>query len=58
MTDGGPNNMSRVIVLEIFDGAFRYQRMGWSSAVSLVFFLVVLIISLIQKKVIRQDWEY
>lgn len=58
MTNGGPDNMTRVVVLEIFDGAFRYQRMGWSSAVSLVFFIVVLIISLIQRKVIRQDWEY
>lgn len=58
MTNGGPNNMTRVVVLEIFDGAFTYQRMGLSSAVSLVFFLVVLVISLVQGKLINQDWEY
>lgn len=58
MTTGGPNNLTRVLVLDIFDSAFRQQKMGWASAVSIALFLVVLIISLIQKKLIRQDWEY
>lgn len=58
MTRGGPNNRTRVLILDIFDNAFRQQKMGWASAASLVLFLVVLIISIIQKRLIRQDWDY
>ncbi len=58
MTTGGPNNLTRVLILDIFDSAFRQQKMGWASAASIVLFLVVLFISVIQKKLIRQDWEY
>ena len=40
MTDGGPGNgQTRVLTLDIYENAFRYQRMGWAAAVSLVLFL-------------------
>jgi ABC-type sugar transport system permease subunit len=58
MTDGGPNNQTRVLVLDIYDNAFRFQRMGWAAAVSLVLFLIVLAISLVQMRLLRSDWEY
>jgi len=58
MTRGGPNNRTRVLILDIFDSAFRLEKMGWASAVSMVLFFVVLIISLLQKRFIRQDWDY
>jgi multiple sugar transport system permease protein len=58
MTTGGPNNRTRVLILDIFDNAFRQQRMGWASAASIVLFLVVLLISILQKRLIRQDWDY
>ena len=58
MTEGGPNNRTRVLILDIFDNAFRQQRMGWASAVSIVLFLVVMVISIVQKKFLRQDWDY
>lgn len=58
MTEGGPNDQTRVLVLDIYNNAFRFQRMGWSSAVSVVLFLMVFSISLIQTRLLRTEWEY
>jgi len=58
MTDGGPNDQTRVMVIDIYNNAFRFQRMGWAAAVSTVLFLIVLIISLAQNRLLKSDWEY
>ena len=58
MTRGGPNEQTRVMVIDIYDSAFRFQRMGWAAAVSIVLFLLVLIISLVQNRLLRSEWEY
>jgi ABC-type sugar transport system permease subunit len=58
MTDGGPNDQTQVLLLNIYNYAFRYQRMGWAASVSLVLFLMVLSISLVQSRFLRSEWEY
>ncbi len=58
MTNGNPNNQTRVLVLDIYDNAFRYQRMGWAAAVSFVLVLIVMIVTVIQMRVLRTEWEY
>ena len=58
MTSGGPKDMTRVLVLDIYNNAFRFQRMGWSAAVSMVLFLLVLSISVAQMRFFQSDWEY
>lgn len=58
MTNGGPNDQTRVLVLDIYDNAFRFQRMGWASAVALFLFVMVLIISLVQSRLLKSEWEY
>lgn len=58
MTEGGPNDQTRVLLLDIYNNAFRFQRMGWASAVSVVLFLMVLAISLVQTRLLRTEWEY
>jgi ABC-type sugar transport system permease subunit len=58
MTDGGPDDLTRVMVLDIYNNAFRFQRMGWAAAVSAVLFLIVFVISVLQTRVLRTDWEY
>lgn len=58
MTEGGPNDQTRVLLLDIYNNAFRFQRMGWASAVSVVLFLLVLAISLAQTRLLRTEWEY
>jgi multiple sugar transport system permease protein len=58
MTDGGPNNQTRVLVLDIYQNAFRYQRMGWASAIAFVLVLIVMGITAVQMRLLRTEWEY
>jgi ABC-type sugar transport system permease subunit len=58
MTDGGPMDQTKVLLLNIYDYAFRYQKMGWAGAVSLVMFLLIFSVSLVQTRLLRTEWEY
>lgn len=58
MTDGGPKDQTRVLVLDIYLNAFRFQRMGWAGAVSMVLFFIVLTVTVIQMRLLRTQWEY
>jgi len=58
MTAGGPQDQTRVMVLDIYLNAFRYQRMGWAGAVSLVLFAMILIVTFVQSRLLRTKWEY
>jgi ABC-type sugar transport system permease subunit len=58
MTRGGPSNLTRTLVLHIYETAFRFQEQGLASAMAMVLFLFILIATVIQLKVLRQDWEY
>ena len=54
----GPDDQTRALSLDIYESAFRYQRMGWAAAVSVVLFLLVLTISLVQSRFLKANWEY
>jgi multiple sugar transport system permease protein len=41
MTSGGPNNASLFFSLYLYREAFKYQRMGYASALSWVLFLII-----------------
>lgn len=58
MTQGGPQDQTRVLVLDIYLNAFRFQRMGWAGAVSLVLFVLIFIVTIIQTRLLRTTWEY
>lgn len=58
MTGGGPMHQTRSLTMDIYENAFRYQAMGWASATSLVLFAMVLIVTLVQFRILRTDWEY
>ncbi|MGM9985923.1 MAG: carbohydrate ABC transporter permease [Bacillaceae bacterium] len=48
MTQGGPSNSTNVLAYAIYQEAFTNSRFGFSSAISIVLFLIMLIITLIQ----------
>jgi multiple sugar transport system permease protein len=48
MTGGGPNGSSEVVVLRVYDLTFRYGQAGMASALSMLLFAVILIITMIQ----------
>lgn len=58
-TEGGPGRESTVLVMRIYQEAFRYGRMGYASAMGYFLFLIVFIITLIQwqsqKKWVNDD---
>jgi multiple sugar transport system permease protein len=58
MTNGEPRNQTRVLVLDIYVNAFRYQRMGWAAAASFVLLLVVVVVTVVQMRLLRTEWEY
>lgn len=58
MTGGGPQDQTRVLVLDIYQNAFRFQNMGWAGASSLVLFFLILVVTLVQRRVLRTQWEY
>ncbi len=60
MTQGGPGRIgqTRVLVLEIYENAFRFERMGFAAAIAIVMFLFVAVLTVIQTRVFRTNWEY
>jgi ABC-type sugar transport system permease subunit len=58
MTDGGPEDQTLALSVNIYRNAFRYQQMGWAAAMSVVLFLIVFVISMAQARLLRTKWEY
>lgn len=57
LTEGGPEYATYTIVMYIYDLAFRYFRMGEAAVVSLVLFVLLVIITIVQFKLSRK-WVY
>ena len=60
MTQGGPGRvgLTRVLVLDIYEYAFRLEKMGWAAAIAVVMFMFVAVLTIIQSRVLRSDWEW
>lgn len=58
MTEGGPQDQTLALSVNIYRNAFRYQQMGWAAAMSVVLFAIVFVISVAQARLLRTKWEY
>jgi ABC-type sugar transport system permease subunit len=58
MTGGGPEGTTNFVAFDIYTLAFSLQEPGMASAVSVVFMLIVLAISLLQMRLLRARWIY
>lgn len=54
----GPQNSGLVLTSYIYRTAFEYKNMGYASAISIVFFIIILVITLIQQRLGKVKWEY
>ena len=54
----GPQNSGLVLTSYIYENAFVYKEMGYAAALSVVLFLLITIVSLVQQRVNKVDWEY
>ncbi|ALS24295.1 MULTISPECIES: carbohydrate ABC transporter permease [Paenibacillus] len=52
MTGGGPADSTTTVPFLIFNEAFKYYRIGTSAAMSYILFFLVVIITIIQKKLV------
>jgi ABC-type sugar transport system permease subunit len=53
ITQGGPSRSTEIIALLIYRQAFELSRFGYSAAISVLFFLTMLIFSLIQLRLFK-----
>lgn len=58
MTKGEPFNETRVLALHIYEKAFSNSNMGYASAMATVFLVIILLVTLLQLKWGRTQWEY
>jgi len=57
MTNGGPRNSTYTVMLHIYNIAFKRLNIGYGSALTVVFFMIILIISLVQKQLLGEERE-
>ncbi len=55
LTKGGPNGSTRPILEYVYDVGFTGYRLGYASAVSYLFFALVIIISVAQLRFFRKE---
>lgn len=63
MTGGGPGTATITMVMSIYQSGFKQYKMGYASAMSFVLFLIVIVISICQKKIFNGErggnrWVY
>jgi multiple sugar transport system permease protein len=58
MTGGGPANSSLSVVMYIYKNAFQSLDMGYAATIGLALALIILTVSLLQKKILERDAYY
>jgi multiple sugar transport system permease protein len=57
LTGGGPGNSTTVLVYYLYQQAFRYNDFGYASAIAVLMFLIVLVLTLVQWQT-RKRWVF
>ena len=58
LTQGGPFNSTRVLLYHLYETAFSYFRLGSGCAMGWVLFVIMMVFSLIQKRVLEPKHSY
>jgi ABC-type sugar transport system permease subunit len=59
LTRGGPKNQTQTMLLSIYENAFRFSNnLGLASAMSMILFIIILILTVVQFRILRTEWEY
>ena len=54
-TQGGPVDATRVLVYYIYQNAFEFFRMGYATAMSVILFILLVAVALVQMRLLRGD---
>lgn len=57
LTNGGPGDATRTIVLYLYEQGFRFFDMGYASAIAITLFVIILVLTLIQFRISRR-WVF
>jgi multiple sugar transport system permease protein len=57
LTQGGPGDSSRSLVMYVYEKAFQVFEMGYASAISITLFIVIMLLTLIQFRA-GQSWVH
>ena len=55
MTKGGPSNLTTTVALLVYNYGFNYFRMGVAAAMSVVMFVFIIIVTLLQLRYMRAE---
>ncbi|VXC36255.1 Sugar ABC transporter permease [Bacillus sp. 349Y] len=55
LTNGGPQGSTSSILLYMFEQGTRYRQIGYSSAITVVFALILILIAFIQRKLVKEE---
>ena len=55
MTSGGPASSSTSVIYELYTVAIRNQKFGLAAAVSMILFVVILLVTLMSRRLIREQ---
>jgi multiple sugar transport system permease protein len=55
LTGGGPDDATKVLPYLIFENAFQFNRMGYASAMAVMMFVVLLLLTLAQFRLLRSE---
>lgn len=59
LTRGGPKNQTQTMLLSIYENAFRFaNNLGLSAAMSMILFIIILVLTIVQFRLLRTEWEY
>ena len=55
MTRGGPQESTMTAIVMMYRQGFQQGRVGYASAIAVLFFCMVLIVSLLQRTVLKEE---
>jgi multiple sugar transport system permease protein len=55
LTQGGPSNVTDTLVRVMYMQGFRQGKVGVGAAAAVIFFILVLVISLIQRRLVKEE---
>ncbi len=58
MTEGGPGKSSYVVAYFIYRYGIFHMRVSYATAAAIIMFLVILVFTVFQIKILRPKWEY
>jgi multiple sugar transport system permease protein len=59
LTRGGPRNQTQTMLLSIYENAFVLaNNLGLAAAMSMILFMIILLITVLQFRILRSEWEY